>query len=295
MSKKLEAKITCPHCNCIFDMELYRSIWGEYPENKELVLSDKINVAHCPNCHKDTKLAFSLLYTNTPKKIAVWWEPEFDQQVEKDIIAYKLNAPKSYLANAQRIRDWNEFKNKIIELEKETTESLVSVKAFNNEPIIGTIKTDKDTTIVKNSRIGRKEYIWKSILLCFFYSLAKSWHIFFGFVLSIPFLLMMSDIIIKRSHDINKKGYIPVILLTLSVACSFYNLTLPISMLLAFILSFYDIFFLILKKGEGKNKYGDELPFNKPSALEQLGALIVFIIICFRLFIMGVIIEGFIR
>ena len=66
MSKKVMANIKCPHCNHKFDMELYCSIWGEYPENKELVLSNKINVAHCPKCHKETKLEFSLLYTNTP-------------------------------------------------------------------------------------------------------------------------------------------------------------------------------------------------------------------------------------
>ena len=129
MSKKVGAHITCPHCNHKFDMELYCSIWGEYKENKELVLSDKINVAHCPRCNKETKLEFSLLYTNTPKKIAVWWEPKFDPQVEADAQGYKKLLPSSHLANAPRIRSWEEFKKKIIELEKNSEQQEAQYKS----------------------------------------------------------------------------------------------------------------------------------------------------------------------
>ena len=150
MSKKLEANITCPHCGHTFKMELYRSIWGEYPENKELVLSDKINVAHCPKCNKDTKLEFSLLYTNTPKKIAVWWEPHFDPQVEKDENAYKMVAPDSHLANAPRIKDWNEFKNKIIELEKDN----INFKSTDipNKKTTNTISKQSNDVITNNAK-----------------------------------------------------------------------------------------------------------------------------------------------
>ena len=35
MSKRVEAKITCPNCDHQFDFTLYRSIWGEYSENRE--------------------------------------------------------------------------------------------------------------------------------------------------------------------------------------------------------------------------------------------------------------------
>jgi len=64
MSKRIDAKITCPNCSHQFDFTLYRSIWGEYPENRELVMSDKINVATCPSCKKSTKLAYPFIYTN---------------------------------------------------------------------------------------------------------------------------------------------------------------------------------------------------------------------------------------
>jgi transcription elongation factor Elf1 len=67
MSKRLEAKITCPNCNHQFDFTLYRSIWGEYPENRDLVMSDRINVATCPSCGVATKLdflSFTLMQNN---------------------------------------------------------------------------------------------------------------------------------------------------------------------------------------------------------------------------------------
>jgi len=132
MSQKLKATITCPYCGNSHEMELYRSIWGEYPENKEFVLSDKINVAHCPYCHKDTKLPFSLLYTNTPKRIAVWWEPEFDLNVEEDQQKYRKFLPNSHLAKALRIRDWEDFKAKIIELENENIGDIPSDDVFKD-------------------------------------------------------------------------------------------------------------------------------------------------------------------
>jgi Zn ribbon nucleic-acid-binding protein len=58
MSKRIEAKITCPNCRNQFDFTLYRSIWGENPENRELVMSNKINVATCPSCSQPTKLQY---------------------------------------------------------------------------------------------------------------------------------------------------------------------------------------------------------------------------------------------
>jgi Zn ribbon nucleic-acid-binding protein len=64
MSKRIEAKITCPNCSNQFDFTLYRSIWGEYPENRELVMTNQINVASCPSCNHATKLQYPFIYTN---------------------------------------------------------------------------------------------------------------------------------------------------------------------------------------------------------------------------------------
>ncbi len=119
MSKKLDARITCPKCQCSFDFTIYRTIWGEYPENRELVMSDKINVATCPMCKASTKLETALMYTNSDDTFAVWWEPYHDPQIDSDVIGYsKLGGADNYLASAPRISDWSEFKQTILKFER---------------------------------------------------------------------------------------------------------------------------------------------------------------------------------
>lgn len=119
MSKRIDAQITCPHCQHRFNYTLFRSIWGEYPENRELVMSDKINVATCPICNVTTKLPFPFIYTNAEQHFAVWWEPEFDLQIGKDCEGYvQMLGPGNYLATAPRIKDWKEFKNTILKFER---------------------------------------------------------------------------------------------------------------------------------------------------------------------------------
>lgn len=118
MSSRVEAKITCPHCGFQFPFTLYRSIWGEYPENRELVMSDKINVAKCSSCGNSTKLSYPFIYTNSKQFFAVWWEPSYDAQIDKDAEGYaKMLGENNYLATAPRIKNWNEFKNTIIKFE----------------------------------------------------------------------------------------------------------------------------------------------------------------------------------
>ena len=119
MSKRVDAKITCPNCNHQFDFTLYRSIWGEYPENRELVMTDKINVATCPSCNIATKLIYPFIYTNANQLFAVWWEPIYDTQIDSDQAGYtKMLGNGNYLATAPRIKDWNEFKNTILKFER---------------------------------------------------------------------------------------------------------------------------------------------------------------------------------
>jgi hypothetical protein len=119
MSKRIESTITCPYCANQFPFTLFRSIWGEYPENRELVMSDKINVATCPSCNKSTKLPYPFFYTNAKQFFAVWWEPEYDSQIDKDAVGYaKMLGSGNYLATAPRIKDWNEFKKTILRFEK---------------------------------------------------------------------------------------------------------------------------------------------------------------------------------
>jgi Zn ribbon nucleic-acid-binding protein len=118
MSKRIEAKITCPNCSNQFDFTLYRSIWGEYPENRELVMTNQINVASCPSCNHATKLQYPFIYTNANQHFAVWWEPEYDAQIDSDSAGYaKMLGEGNYLATAPRIKSWSEFKNTILKFE----------------------------------------------------------------------------------------------------------------------------------------------------------------------------------
>lgn len=118
MSKKIPAEIQCPSCHSKFNVELYRSIWIEDDENRELIFNDEINTVTCPSCKERTKLEFSLLCTNVKKRIAIWYEPYHDAEIDKDIALYKAKMGKdSFYATAPRIQDWEEFKEKIIELE----------------------------------------------------------------------------------------------------------------------------------------------------------------------------------
>lgn len=117
MSKRIEARVTCSNCQHEFDFTLYRTIWGEHAENRELVMSDKINVSTCEKCGTVAKLPYALMYTNAKQNFAVWWEPEHDPQIDADTMMYKALGEGNYMANAPRIKDWEEFKKTIIKFE----------------------------------------------------------------------------------------------------------------------------------------------------------------------------------
>jgi hypothetical protein len=88
MSKRVEAKDTYPNCDHQIDFTLYRSIWGEYPENRDLVKSDKINFSKCPCCNRLTTLQFPFIYINADLYFAIWWEPSYHPQIDIDAVWY---------------------------------------------------------------------------------------------------------------------------------------------------------------------------------------------------------------
>ena len=118
MSKTLDADALCPDCGAHFSVTLYRTIWGEFPENRELVFSDTINVASCTNCAFRHHVEFSLLYVDMRRQFAVWYEPTPDPQVDRDARIYaSMFGPDGFYATAPRISDWNDFKKVVIEFE----------------------------------------------------------------------------------------------------------------------------------------------------------------------------------
>jgi hypothetical protein len=118
MSQQIKTTVACPKCRQKLDATIFRTIWGEYPENRELVMSDKINSTTCPNCNTTTKWKFPLMYTNAHQQFAVWWEPYPDPQIDSDAIDFaRMLGKKDYLATAPRIKDWEEFKETIVKYE----------------------------------------------------------------------------------------------------------------------------------------------------------------------------------
>ena len=104
MSKKLELDLNCPSCQTAFKATLYRSIWVEFPEYMDLIQNNKINVVHCPACGFSEMPPFPFLATNVKKKIAVWYEPIPDRNIDSDVALYRRHYGEDfYLANAPRI------------------------------------------------------------------------------------------------------------------------------------------------------------------------------------------------
>ena len=118
MSKRINVVIKCPKCQHQFEVALYKTIWGENPKNRELVLNDKINVVTCPSCQEVIWIRMSFLYTNAIKQFAVWWEPFPDPDIDAMSAGFAaISGNDGYLASAQRVKDWEEFKRTIIQFE----------------------------------------------------------------------------------------------------------------------------------------------------------------------------------
>ena len=116
MSKRVDATITCPGCGRQYPVKLYRTIWGEYEENRDLVMNDQINVLECPHCGFSFKAPFAFMYVDIKANFAVWWEPNHDPGVDSDSASYaKMFGVNSYYAKAPRISDWEEFKRVVKE------------------------------------------------------------------------------------------------------------------------------------------------------------------------------------
>ena len=118
MSKIIEAEIACPKCQHQFEVSVYRTIWGEKPKNRELVMNNRINVVSCPFCQEKIRVSFPFLYTNAVKQFAVWWEPFHDSSIDEMSAGFaSISGKDGYLSTAPRIKDWEDFKRAIVKFE----------------------------------------------------------------------------------------------------------------------------------------------------------------------------------
>ena len=153
MSKRIQVKLTCPNCSNQFDFTLYRSIWGKYPENRELVMTNQINVATCPSCNHSSKIEYPFIYTEHNQHFAVWWEPENDAEIDRDTEEYvKIFGEGNYFATAPRIKSWSEFKDTILKFENGELKGKPIVMSKNkNNQISEFTKQTKDQNTKKSS------------------------------------------------------------------------------------------------------------------------------------------------
>ena len=81
-------------------------------------MNDEINSVICPSCKKTTHVEFPFLCTNVKRGIAIWYEPYHDPAIDNDIAQYSKHfGATSFYARAARIKNWEEFKRKLTELE----------------------------------------------------------------------------------------------------------------------------------------------------------------------------------
>lgn len=140
MSKRVDAIATCPKCSHRFGVELYRSLWTEYPENLALILDDQLNVFQCPKCIAQFEVDFAVMAVNKVKGYSVWFEPIPDPGIDEELPQYAaLFGPDSYYVRAPRIADWAEFKRAVVQFESgERPGGTVDTRAFEREesPIV---------------------------------------------------------------------------------------------------------------------------------------------------------------
>lgn len=114
MSKQVKINIECPHCSHQYTGDFFRTIWGENPSLRALVMDDKVNIAKCPHCGYEFHLPLGMMYVDIKQGFAVWWEPNHDPGIDSDARGYaQMMGPQSFYATAPRIADWHEFKETI--------------------------------------------------------------------------------------------------------------------------------------------------------------------------------------
>ncbi len=115
------ANVRCPECGTASPFQLFRTIWAEEPRNRALLLNDEVNVFTCPHCSHREMLDFAVMVSNVPLEIAIWYEPQPDRQIDKDLAGYRAMygsvGQASFYGRAPRIADWQAFKAKYLEME----------------------------------------------------------------------------------------------------------------------------------------------------------------------------------
>ena len=119
MSQKVKMIFECPSCKTEFSAEIFKTLWIEFPENRELVFKNSVNLVTCTGCGSPIKIETPLLCTNIKMNFAVWYDPRHDEHVTEEIRKYvKVLGADTYFATAPRIPDWEDFKSTLLKYEQ---------------------------------------------------------------------------------------------------------------------------------------------------------------------------------
>lgn len=114
MSQQVQVTVTCPKCGKQYQEKLFRTVWGEHESMRNAVMNDNINICKCPHCGYSFHAPMAMMYVDVQKRFAVWWEPEYDSNIEETTAAFaKMLGAGNFYETAPRITDWDEFKDTI--------------------------------------------------------------------------------------------------------------------------------------------------------------------------------------
>ena len=116
MSKIIDLQIQCPDCGQQYQAKAFRTLWGDGCTADDFTsrLTENTNMVTCPHCGRSFRLPLGLMYVDVKAGFAVWYEPQFDSNIDDEARQYAaMFGADSYYAKAPRIKDWEEFKRTI--------------------------------------------------------------------------------------------------------------------------------------------------------------------------------------
>ena len=91
-------KFKCPHCNEIFEADMFKSVnVSENKEYRNMLVNGTFFKYKCPKCGKLFMAVYPLIYTDTENKFSIQYTPrEMKEDVIKSIIQNRENLPKDF-------------------------------------------------------------------------------------------------------------------------------------------------------------------------------------------------------
>ena len=111
-------ELECPNCKTVAVQNVYHTINSSEVDAGKRIINHEINFVVCETCGNKFQLLTPLLYVNFKYQFALRYTASQIEQNEEENKNQKMNhGGASFIFNPLNISDWDEFKNKIRELE----------------------------------------------------------------------------------------------------------------------------------------------------------------------------------